>query len=78
MYKYTRVVEVFVDEKEYIENYYERWDEEPPKTEKEIEEDIVSHFGEWTSNDFWESMHGFITRPYIKDYYEHAYAEKTN
>ena len=76
MYKYTRVIEVFVDEKEYIKEYFEEYNEEPPKTEKEIEEAIVSHFDEWTSNDFWETTHGYKPHPYIKDYYEHAYAEK--
>lgn len=76
MYTYTRVIEVTIDEKEYIKDCKE-WDIEPPKTEEEMREALISHFEEWTSNDFWEVTHGYRDpHPYIKDYYEHTYAEK--
>ena len=76
MYTYTRLIEVTIDEKEFIKDC-EEWDIEPPKTEKEMREALTSYFEEWTENDFWEYAHGYREpRPFIKDYYENVYAGK--
>lgn len=76
MYKYTKVVEVTVDEKEFIK-YCEEWGMECPKTEEEMQKAISSYFEEWTERALWEVTHGYLEpRPFIKDYYENISAKK--